>query len=239
MILDKVDFSHIASAFKLRDYSYSGCNPVSLSMPTGQSKQYFISEKGTISPNKCPEHDTASRERDIFELAKQRRRADAEQARLKLAKKEARSRIRQFEDQRRMEGIEIRTPRKSAEIAERDSGVFFFEDPKIVASNAEIVAKIVSKWRARARWSKALQKVRSLSSESSNLSPSGQPARKQPDLLFPDTPTRARASSTSSLMSAKNSDASLLKQHSNDLLSPFASRRSRASSTDSFRMRVT
>jgi hypothetical protein len=239
MILDKVDFSHIASAFKLRDYTYSGCNPVSLSMPTGQSKQCTILERRTRISNRHTEPDAASRERDIFELAKQRRRADAEQARLKLAKKEARSRIRQFEDQRKMEGIEIRTPQKSAEIAERDSGVFFFEDPKIVASNAETVAKIVSKWRARARWSKALQKVRSLSSGSSNLSPSGQPTQKQPELLFPGTPTRTRASSTSSLMSGKHSDASLLKQHSNDLLSPFASRRSRASSTDSFRMRVT
>jgi hypothetical protein len=240
MILDKVDFSHIASAFKLRDYTYSGCNPVSLSMPTSQSKQYIILERRTEMPNRHAEPDAASRERDIFELAKQRRRADAEQARLKLAKKEARSRIRQFEDQRKMEGIEIRTPQKSAEIAERDSGVFFFfEDPKIVASNAETVAKIVSKWRARARWSKALQKVRSLSSGSSNLSPSGQPTQKQSELLFPGTPTRTRASSTSSLMSGKNSDASLLKQHSSDLLSPFTSRRSRASSTDSFRMRVT
>ncbi|CAD0084078.1 unnamed protein product [Aureobasidium vineae] len=134
MILDKVDFSHIASAFKLRGYTYTGCGPVSLSMPTGQGP------------------DAASRERDMFELAKQRRRADAEQARLKLAKKEARSRIRQFEDQRQNRDIDIRTPQRSTEIAERDSGVFVLEDLKTVASNAETVAKIVSKWRARARW---------------------------------------------------------------------------------------
>jgi hypothetical protein len=239
MILDKVDFSHIASAFKLRDYTYTGCNPASLSMPIGQSEHYIVLERRIRVPNRHAEPDAASRERDIFELAKQRRRADAEQARLKLAKKEARSRIRQFEDQRRMDRIDIRTPQKSTEIGERDSGVFFFEDRKIMASNAETVARIVSKWRARARWSKALQKVKSLSSGSSNISPSGHPARKQPDLLCPGTPTRSRASSTSSLMSAQDSDASLLKQHSNDLLSPLAPRRSRASSTDSFRMKVT
>ncbi|KAH0283538.1 hypothetical protein KCU62_g8988, partial [Aureobasidium sp. EXF-3399] len=103
MILDKVDFSHIASAFKLRDYTYSGCNPASLSMPVGHKP------------------DAAARERDIFERAKQRRRAEAEQARLKLAKKEARTRIRQFEDQRRMDDIDIRTPERSTDIAERDS----------------------------------------------------------------------------------------------------------------------
>ena len=239
MILDKVDFSHIASAFKLRDYTYGGCNPVSLSMPVGQSKHDIVLERRIRLSNRHAEPDAAARERDIFERAKQRRRADAEQARLKLAKKEARSRIRQFEDQRRMDSIEIRTPQKSTEIAERDSGVFFFEDPKTVASNAETVAKIVSKWRARARWSKALQKVRSMSSGSSNISPSGQPTRMQPDLLCPGTPTRTRASSTSSVMSAPNSDTSLLKQHSNDLLSPLAPRRARASSTDSIRLIVT
>ncbi|KAH0260706.1 hypothetical protein KCU91_g14463, partial [Aureobasidium melanogenum] len=124
MILDKVDFSHIASAFKLRGYSYAGCAPVSLSMPAGQG------------------HDAASREREMFELAKQRRRADAEQARLKLAKKEARSRIRQVEEQRQNPDIDIRTPRRSAEINERDSAVFFSDDPKTVASNAETIAKI-------------------------------------------------------------------------------------------------
>lgn len=239
MILDKVDFSHIASAFKLRDYTYSGCSPVSLSLPSGQSKHYIVLERGVRVPNGQPGPDAASRERDIFELAKQRRRADAEQARLKLAKKEARSRIRQFEDQRRKEDIEIRTPQKSAEIAERNSGVFFFEDLKTVASNAETVAKIVSKWRAKARWSKALQKVRSMSSESSNTSPSEGRVALVQDVLCPGTPTRTRASSTSSMMSAQNSDASLLKQYSNDLLSPLVPRRSRASSADSFRMRVT
>ncbi|KAG9518269.1 hypothetical protein KCV07_g5689, partial [Aureobasidium melanogenum] len=124
MILDKVDFSHIASAFKLRGYSYAGCAPVSLSMPTGQG------------------HDAASREREMFELAKQRRRADAEQARLKLAKKEARSRIRQVEEQRQNQDIDIRTPKRSAEITERDSAVFFSDDSKTVASNAETTAKI-------------------------------------------------------------------------------------------------
>ena len=239
MILDKVDFSHIASAFKLRDYAYSGCNPASLSMPVGQSKHDVVFEQKTTVSNKHAESDAAARERDIFERAKQRRRAEAEQARLKLAKKEARTRIRQFEDQRRMDDIEIRTPQKSTEIAERDSGVFFFEDPKIVASNAETVARIVSKWRARARWSKALRKVRSISSGSSNISPSGQPARMQPDLLCPGTPTRTRASSISSVMSAPHSDTSLLKQRSNDLLSPLAPRRARASSTDSVRLIVT
>ncbi|KAH0026239.1 hypothetical protein KCU78_g4440, partial [Aureobasidium melanogenum] len=140
MSLDKVDFSHIASAFKLRGYSYAGCAPVSLSMPTSQG------------------HDAASREREMFELAKQRRRADAEQARLKLAKKEARSRIRQVEEQRQNQDIDIRTPKRSADITERDSAVFFSDDSKTVASNAETTAKIVSKWRARTRWSKALQK---------------------------------------------------------------------------------
>lgn len=239
MILDKVDLSHIASAFKLRDYTYSGCNPVSLSMPISQSKHCIILERETRVSNRHAEPDAAARERDIFERAKQRRRADAEQARLKLAKMEARSRIRQFEDQRRMESIEIRTPQKCTEIAERDSGVFFFEDSKTVASNAETVAKIVSRWRARARWSKALQKVRSLSPRSSDISPSGHPARAQPDLLCPGTPTRTRASSTSSMMSAPNSDTSLSKQHSNDLLSPLAPRRARASSTDSIRLIVT
>ncbi|KAH0343223.1 hypothetical protein KCU81_g5370, partial [Aureobasidium melanogenum] len=141
MILDRVDFSHIASTFKLRGYTYTGCAPVSLSMPNSQG------------------HDAASRERDMFELAKQRRRADAEQARLKLAKKEARSRIRQVEEQRQNQDIDIRTPKRSAEIAERDSAVFFSDDLKTVSSsNAETIAKIVSKWRARTRWSKALQK---------------------------------------------------------------------------------
>ncbi|KEQ71551.1 hypothetical protein M436DRAFT_65666 [Aureobasidium namibiae CBS 147.97] len=42
MILDKVDFSHIASAFKLRDYTYSGCNPASLSMPVGHNVQNLM-----------------------------------------------------------------------------------------------------------------------------------------------------------------------------------------------------
>lgn len=175
----------------------------------------------------------------MFELAKQRRRADAEQARLKLAKKEARSRIRQFEEQRQNQDIDIRTPKRSAEITERDSAVFFSDDLKTVSSNAETIAKIVSKWRARARWSKALQKVRSMSSGSSNISPSGEPTRMQPDLLCPGTPTRTRASSTSSLMSPRNSDTSLLKHHSNDLLSPFAPKRARASSTDSVKLIVT
>ncbi|THY06607.1 hypothetical protein D6D01_09877 [Aureobasidium pullulans] len=116
MILDKVDLSHIASAFRLR--GYSSCSPA--------------------------RPDAASRERDMFERAKQRRRADAEQARMKLAKKDARLRIRQFEDQRRKEDFEICTPKPSSETTEVDSGVFVFEDPKTTASNAEIVSKIVS-----------------------------------------------------------------------------------------------
>ncbi|THX65039.1 hypothetical protein D6D08_07817 [Aureobasidium pullulans] len=204
MILDKVDLSHIASAFKLR--GYSSCSPASLSIPTSKGP------------------DAASRERDMFERAKQRRRADAEQARMKLAKKDARLRIRQFEDQRRKEDFEICTPKPSSETTEVDSGVFVFEDSKTTASNAEIVSKIVSKWRARARWSKALQKVRSMSSGSSNISPSGRPTLKQPDLLCPGTPTRTRASSTSSMMSPRTSDTSLLKYHTNDLLSPLTPR---------------
>lgn len=176
----------------------------------------------------------------MFELAKQRRRADAEQARLKLAKKEARSRIRQVEEQRQNQDIDIRTPKRSAEIAERDSAVFFSDDLETVSSsNAETIAQIVSKWRARTRWSKALQKVRSMSSGSSNISTSGQPNRMQPDLLCPNTPTRTRASSTSSLMSPRNSDTALLKHHSNDLLSPLTPRRGRAGSTDSVRLIVT
>ncbi|THW05295.1 hypothetical protein D6D02_06197 [Aureobasidium pullulans] len=219
MILDKVDLSHIASAFKLR--GYSSCSPASLSIPTSKGP------------------DAASRERDMFERAKQRRRADAEQARMKLAKKDARLRIRQFEDQRRKEDFEICTPKPSSETTEVDSGVFVFEDPKTTASNAEIVSKIVSKWRARARWSKALQKVRSMSSGSSNISPSGRPTLRQPDLLCPGTPTRTRASSTSSMMSPRTSDTPLLKYHTNDLLSPLTPRRARASSTDSVRLVVT
>ncbi|THV89721.1 hypothetical protein D6D27_06284 [Aureobasidium pullulans] len=127
MILDKVDLSHIASAFKLR--GYSSCSPASLSIPTSKGP------------------DAASRERDMFERAKQRRRADAEQARMKLAKKDARLRIRQFEDQRRKEDFEICTPKPSSETTEVDSGVFVFEDPKTTASNAEIVSKIKYEFR--------------------------------------------------------------------------------------------
>ena len=37
MILDKVDLSHIASAFKLR--GYSSCSPASLSIPTSKGQQ--------------------------------------------------------------------------------------------------------------------------------------------------------------------------------------------------------
>lgn len=183
----------------------------------------------------------------MFERAKQRRRADAEQARIKRAKQEARNRIRQFEDQRRnKEDFEIFTPKRSSETAEVDSAIFVLEEPKHYNSHADMVSKIVSKWRAKARWSKALRGVRSMSSGSSNISPSGQPAPMQPDLLVLSTPTRTRASSTSSMKmtntSPRNSDASLLNHSSsptpNDLLSPFAPRRPRGSSTDSTRLKA-
>ena len=66
MILDKVDFSHIASAFKLRDYTYSGCSPASLSMPSGQSKHHIVLERRTRRPNRLPRNRCiVSRKRNL------------------------------------------------------------------------------------------------------------------------------------------------------------------------------
>ena len=167
-----------------------------------------------------------------------------EEARLKLAQQEARTRIRQFENQcRKKKTFDIPGPKKPSGTSDVDSAVFVVEAGKKDISQAEIIATIVSKWRARARWSKVLREVRSMSLSNSDASPSRRPSPGPQDLLHPVTPSRTRASSTSSvkITSPCNSDTSLLRHSSpvpRDLLSPLTPTRARAASTGSIRLVV-
>ena len=163
---------------------------------------------------------------------------------MKLAEQEARTRIRQFENRcRRKKTFDIPEPKKPSDTSDVDSAVFVVESPRKDISQAEIIATIVSKWRARARWSKVIREVRSMSLSNSDASPSRQPSPGSHDLLYPVTPSRTRASSASSakIASPCNSDTSLLRHSSpvpTDLLSPLTPTRARAASTGSIRLVV-
>ena len=203
MILDRVDYDNVASTFrfgrsKITNFSCASSTPhrgISNTIPTSTNEILTIKIAG--SDHLSREH----KERDMIERAKQRRTHDADQARRKLAEKEANARIRQVKDyisNKHKDEFEPSLSQKS-KASDGDSGVdVVFEPPKKAFSQTELQAKIVSRWRAKARWSKAIKKVRSISMSSARSN--GSPGKQgQNDLLSPVTPTRTRASSTGSI----------------------------------------